>query len=228
MWAGVVLLAFAGACGGRSRTTGAADEGAAESPPSAGNFTGNEVTVDTAEPEEGIGPGSGSAFFWAYGLGNWFLYTPPPNATQKDAPIADIVPPRGDSTRAYRAMGSGQPNGADLFAQLNHPQGRALDLNSYYGIGFWAKLSGADENVTVALSDGTQYPQDDLFRVPSVGILLSTDWQPYEVSFAQLQTDGTKIATIDFIVGQSGGAYDLWVNDLALLCRGACPGSAGE
>jgi hypothetical protein len=144
-----------------------------------------------------------------------------------DAPSFDLVPPRGDSTRAYRAAGS-QPNGADLFAQLDHPGGAALDLSGYYGIGFWARLNGTDRDLVVALGAGGVSPANDPTSAPSVDLVAAGDWLAYELPFAEFGTDGSKVASIDFIVGRSGGTYDLWLNDLTLLCRGECPGSAGD
>jgi hypothetical protein len=235
-WAGVTLLVLAGACGGRSRALGAGDGSttssaggapSSEGPPALAGYTGHDIDIDTAEPQAGIDPKvDGSAFFWAYGLGNWFIYAPPPNPIGKDAPIADLVPPRGDSAQAYRVAGSDEPKGVELFAQLRHPENTALDLSAYYGIGFWAKLEGTSENLIVALNRGDHYSLSELGGEPSVGLVAATDWQRYELSFAEFVNDGSKIATIDFIVGQDGGTFDLWVNDLALLCRGTCPDGA--
>jgi hypothetical protein len=33
----------------------------------------------------------------------------------------------------------------------------------------------------------------------------------------------TAITSFDFVVGLGAESFDLWIDDLALLCRGACP-----
>lgn len=212
-------VASAASGGGVQNLSGAPTSGGAAA---LTGFTGNEVVIDSGEPQDDVGLGAGSAFFWMYGLGNWFVVTPPPNSTEMDAPIIDLVPSHGDSTRAYRASGGGEP-GVDLFAQLHHPQNTAQDLSAFYGIGFSARLSGADENLVVALGNGDSRPLTDLGAVPNVSLVATSDWQVFEIPFAAFGTDAKKVASIDFIVGQTGGLFDLWVNDLTLLCRGSCP-----
>jgi hypothetical protein len=187
----------------------------------------NESSIDDVDHsgggfDTGLPPNSGSGFVWAEGLGNWFVTSPPPDQIQGDAQAADIVPPRGDSTKAYRVQGSGHDQGVDLFAQLHHPQGDPADLSAYAGIAFWTRLDGSSGQLVVALTPSGRY-FGAVDPVPSVELSVSNEWQNFELPFEAFGTDGHAVASIDFVVGQGGDAFDLWVDDLALLCRDACP-----
>lgn len=188
---------------------------------------------DQTESIDGVEPGAvpslmnqPAAFYWSGGLGNWFVCTPPggnpDSPIHGDAQTADIVPPRGDSTHAFRLQGSGEPLGADLYAQLEHPSGGAADLTAYAGIAFWAKLDGDSDQLAVGLSAVAPYcsPSTD---VTTVTVAVPNEWQKFELPFDAFGTDGNAVANIEFIVGAGGGAFDLWLDDLSLVCRGECP-----
>ncbi|MCL2448999.1 MAG: hypothetical protein FWD17_08640 [Polyangiaceae bacterium] len=189
-----------------------------------GAFAGS-VDVISGASTSGAGQsiaGSPSVFLWSHGIGNWFLLGPPPASQTSDAPTADIVPPLNTYTTAFRVQGSGGDGGLDLFAQLNHPQGSPVDLSAYYGIGFWAKLDGASNSVLVALTSSQPYFNAS-GKVPSVMVAVPNDWAQFTIPFSSFGVDGSSVANIDFVAGAGGGAFDLWVTQLVLLCRGACP-----
>ena len=192
--------------------------------------------------EDGRGRPSGDAgFFWRYGLGNWFQGSAGTDsfAYNGDALAASIVPPRGDSLRARRVKSGGLSSGLDLFAQLNHPTGAPVDLHLYSGVSFWARLSSVSGRLIVGLgqnnqgefliAESTQSP--DFAQSVSVSdqwehfILLFDDFRQGVVSGnnSGLPLATNAIKTIDFVVGLNGEAFDLWIDDLSLLCRGVCP-----
>jgi hypothetical protein len=166
-----------------------------------------------------------AAFYWSGGLGNWFVCTPGGAANtgpHGDAQSAEIVPPRGDSHEAFRLQASGLPFGADLYAQLEHPSGSAVDLSAYAGIGFWAKLDGASDQLSVGLS-ATAPLCATSSDVTTVTVSVPNTWQKFELPFEAFGIDGHAVANVEFIAGAGGGAFDLWIDELSLLCRGECP-----
>ena len=217
------------ACGGESVTPGAGGAPAGMSGTSSGGNAGAPELTETIDDVNRSGdagssiPGEPAAFFWLGGLGNWFVCNGAEGgAGTRDAEVADVVPPRGDSRQAFRVQGSGQALGVDLYAQLRHPDGGAVDLSAYAGVGFWAKLEGESDQLTVGLSAHTPfcYAASD---VTTAAVSVSATWQQFELPFESFDSDGHGIANIEFIVGIGGGAFDLWIDDLSLLCRGDCP-----
>jgi hypothetical protein len=167
----------------------------------------------------------GSAFIWSRGLGNWFVSAPLPDGYTRDATVAEIVPPRGESLKAYRVEDSDRVRGVDLWAQLSHPTWKAVDLRDYAGITFWAKLVGGGGRLTVGVNPGVSY-FDAPDEVPSLELTLSADWQQFSLPFAAFGVDPDAVASFDFIVGEGGDAFDFWLDDLAFLCYAECPNSS--
>jgi hypothetical protein len=164
----------------------------------------------------------GSAFIWAKGIGNWFVSAPLPDGYTRDAAVADIVPPRGESLEAYRVEDSDRARGVDLWAQLAHPAGKAVDVQEYAGITFWAKLAGGGGRLTVGVNPGVSYFEAPS-EVPSLELTLSADWQQFSLPFTAFGVDAQTVASFDFIVGEGGDAFDFWLDDLAFLCYAECP-----
>ncbi|HEX2733196.1 MAG TPA: hypothetical protein VHM70_16410 [Polyangiaceae bacterium] len=160
--------------------------------------------------------GGGSGFTWRY-LGNWFLTT---GSTSMDAERVALNPPRGDSTQSYWIGGA--EDLLDLWAQLSHPLGDRVDLKSYEGISFWATSSVADARLTVALDVGWNIEDGLRAETPQKVVPVSSVWQYYEIPFSDLQA-ATGASSVDFIVDARSGAFDVWIDDLALLCAGPCP-----
>jgi hypothetical protein len=61
--------------------------------------------------------------------------------------------------------------------------------------------------------------------VPYVELSVSSDWQQFVLPFSAFGSDGTGIASFDFVAGYGGEAFDLWIDDLAFLCKETCPAS---
>lgn len=163
-----------------------------------------------------------SGFWWGGShLGNWFVSAPAPDGYLRDAGKAEIVPPREDSVWARSARDSGRDDGVDLFAQLDHPLGRPVDLGNYEGIAFWAMLKGTNNRVVVGMNPGVNYFESSA-EVASVAIAVSSEWQRFELPFEKFGVDSHAIASFDFIVGEGGGDFELWIDDLTLLCRKKC------
>ena len=173
-------------------------------------------------------PLGSSGFWWGGGahLGNWFVSAPAPNAYQRDAVRAEISPPRDQSVWAFRVEDSGRERGIDLWAQLDHPAGRPVDLGAYTGFAFWARHSGDSRQLIVAMNPGVPY-FDAPASIPSVELSVSSEWQRFELDFDQFDIDISAVASFDFIAGAGGGAFELWIDDLSLRCRSACDPSDG-
>ena len=164
-------------------------------------------------------PEGSSAFFWRGGLGNWFVSSSDEPALG-DAPVDDVVPPRGQSSRAYHVTATRPGTSLDLWAQLHHPQGTGVDLSSYSGVAFWARLRPAGE-LSVAFGANGQFSA--IPAAPQKTVPLSEDWSQVVVRFDDLRLDRTAVSSIDFVVSGRNDPPDLWVDDLAFVCRGNCP-----
>ena len=165
-------------------------------------------------------PGS-SSFFWRGGLGNWFVSW---LGGSRDASIDDVVPARGDSQKAYHVTQSAPGAAIDLWAQLQHPQGTAIDLSAYTGVSFWARLDEPSGDLTVAFgANGGFSNAATLVAVPRKVLPLSRDWAQYQVKFADVGLDSSAVSSIDFVIDGSGGLLGLWVDELGFTCRGSCP-----
>jgi hypothetical protein len=240
-WAALAAWAALGgllvACGGRadgqrsSTTAGGADSGGASGSAAGAGAGGSRAPVlndfdneHSSEPGRPVPP-TPAAFIWGTGnghhIGNWFLTTD----TLRDAEPVAIVPPRGDSTHARRAKGSGFASGAVLWAQLEHPLGRAVDLRPASGITFWSRLEGADSTLTVSLNDGARGAGslEGRAALPSVVVAVDQEWRQLTVPFGDFeQADIAQVCSVEFFVGNGGGSFDLWIDDLSLLCPEPC------
>jgi len=186
--------------------------------------------MDHADENFPAVPPDSSSFFWRGGtssLGNWFVSSP--DGIGGDARIDEIVPPRGDSKKACHVVGSKHDTGVDLWAQLNHPSSRPVDLSAFAGIAFWARLGSPSGKLVVAINDhnpgtffsaeASQTPWPWLARR-----LADSEWERIVLLFDDFgrALDTSAVVSIDFVVGSGGESFDLWIDDLTLLCRGAC------
>jgi hypothetical protein len=201
--------------GGSGGTTG---EGA-----TGGSETGEGGAHPTSVNFSGFLPGEGSpaSFYWEFGYGNWFVVSP--SRQIADAPIDDIVPPRDNSTKAVHVSGADYGVEMDVYAQLNHPYGHPVDLSRFTGLTFWARLAGDSSTIVLVLNDGSFYlPKSDDFSMLPSGTFtgVSDAWQEYAFDFDPSRV--SSVVSIDFVVQGGGDALDLWLDDVTLLCSGAC------
>lgn len=215
-----------GGNGGSNVSDGGSGGGGAEPGTTAGGapeFPGPVEAIDDVDATDLDSDPESAYFYWSGGLGNWFLDAPEPKLIRADAVSAEIDPPRGESTRAYRVQGTGHSRGVDLWAQLKHPGGDAVDLASTYaGIVFWAKLEGASDRLLVGVNPGGYY-FDAPDEVPTVELSVSGEWQQFVVPFDVWPGDEHAVASFDFIVGEGGGDFDFWLDDLGFFCGAECP-----
>jgi hypothetical protein len=162
------------------------------------------------------------------------------------AAIAELTPPRGDSRRAFHMVGGPYEDGADLFVDF-HPVGGAItnqvDLGRYLGVVFWMRGTPAS-HVYLAIQDGSvagtghEFWEAELVHNmpwPSRRLLAEGRWQRHVVLFEDLERgqgsntqpghlDTSSIHSIHFIVGTGGasGRFDVWIDDVSLLCRAPC------
>ncbi|MES1174967.1 MAG: hypothetical protein ABUL62_11640 [Myxococcales bacterium] len=184
---------------------------------------GKLEVVDDIDHADGqyppVPPGS-SSFFWRGGLGNWFISSSDGSRT-RDASVEDVVPPRGENTKAYHLEQAAPGTTVDLWAQLNHPEGTAVDLRSYSGIAFWARRTGTSAKLTVAFGANGQI--STLESVPQQVVSVSESWTQLVIRFDDLKLNSTAVSSIDLVVDGRTEPIDLWVDDLALVCRSNCP-----
>jgi hypothetical protein len=221
----LLLLALV-ACGGVTRV----DEPSAGSRPASSAGAGGALDdqteivddVDHTGAAQPAGPPGSSAFFWRGGLGNWFVSFS--DGPYRDASVDAVVPPRGESQKAYHVTETTRGTAVDLWAQLQHPQGAGVDLSSYTAVSFWARLYSPGAELTVAFGANGQFSRvDSEAPVAHKVVSLSEDWTEFVVRFDEVRLDPTSVSSIDFVVGGRDGSFDLWVDDLAFLCKGTCP-----
>jgi hypothetical protein len=170
-----------------------------------------------------------SAFFWGAGgavrIGNWFASWS--DGSSGDAGIAVIDPPRGDSQRARRVVRGTFVQSASLWVELDHPFGRPVDLGAYAGITFWARLDGGGGKLVVAIESD---PATGYFKaraansqLPTQELAVAGEWQQVTLRFDEIGLRSTSVSSIDFVVAADTEPFTLWIDDLALFCRGACP-----
>jgi hypothetical protein len=178
-----------------------------------------QVVDDVGDPGGPYPAAPGSAFFWRYGLGNWFVSSS--DGSFGDAPVDAVLPPRGDSQEAYHVMQKDPAVAMDLWAQLHHPQGDGVDLSAYAGVSFWARLDSPSGALTVAFGANGQFSK--LASLPQKVVPLSGDWAQFLVRFDAVNVDRTSVSSIDFVLEGSSEPLGLWVDDLGFLCQGDCP-----
>jgi hypothetical protein len=160
-------LLSAGGCGGATERDGG----------NAVSAGGSSIEViDDMDNTDGqypsVPPGS-TAFFWRGGLGNWFVTTS--DGVMHDAAIDEVVPAQPEGDKACHASGSGDGVGVDLWAQLDHPQGRAVDVGDYAGIAFSARLSGVNSALIVAFGASGRFFVDAA-GVAQQTLVVSNEW----------------------------------------------------
>ncbi len=230
-----VFVALAG-CAGRSQAptpAGNGGEGADIATGAVGGMTTSPSTsyrtLDDMDHAEGSYPVGlePPAFYWTTstsgGIGNWFVMSV--DGTVSDAAIDEILPPRGESRKACHVSGAGYARGLDLFAQLNHPTSRPADLSAFLGIAFWARLTSETSKLVAAVGDGRTFfaAEDDQSPLPSQTFTVSDHWQHFELSFQSIGADPSHVVSLEFVGGEGGEPFELWVDDLAFICSGACP-----
>lgn len=163
-----------------------------------------------------------SAFLWSRGIGNWFVTTS--DGETRDAPSVPLDPPRGDSTRGRRAVSGDPPMATDLWLELDHPWGRPVDLSGYTGLAFWARLEGSSDVLTVLFGARGLYQDPTVVSesFPTVSFTVSTEWEQFVIAFDDLDSDGLAFSSLDFVVGTDGGDFELFIDELQLLCRESC------
>lgn len=179
-------------------------------------------SVDGAGGQYPTLPPGSSGFFWRGGLGNWFVSFSDGSAS-RDASVDDVIPPRGDSHKAYHVTEANPGTAVDLWAQLNHLGGTGVDLSAYAGVSFWARLNSPGE-LTVAFGANGQFTgARSVVSVPQKVVSGSEAWTQFVVRFDDVNLDATSVSSIDFVVGGRNDSFDLWVDDLGFLCKGSCP-----
>lgn len=173
--------------------------------------------------------GSTGGFFWrqcgnaGWRIGNWFVTS---DGT-RDAFPREIDPPRDGSTQARGVAGADLAEGAVLWVQLDHPSNGAVSLAGCSAMSFWARLDSPSGRVLVALNDGSGGTGSLGGRssLPSMTLDVGLDWQEFVLPFESLglMSDDLSIASIEFFVGEGGESFDLWIDDLALICSAGCP-----
>jgi hypothetical protein len=179
-------------------------------------------------------PLGSSGFFYPSGpgtLGNWFVSAA--DGKLRDAEVAEIQPPRETSQRACHLSGAADARGLDLWAQLDHPSYRPVNLSGHRAMTFWARSGVPDARVTIAIAQS----QRSIFQPGTAAdrweqIITVGDWQQFTLSFDDFhraddagpanKLDPAAVFAVHFLAGRDGQAVDLWIDDFSLVCNGAC------
>ena len=253
-WTAVLGLILLSACGGRAHSDGvpplsaggASDAaGAVNQGPASGGHQGSEggragtggagafgggSTINAIDDEshasgQPVTPFPAAVFWRSPGggwkIGNWFWSADGVH----DVGLSSIEPPRDGSTEARHISGSGFPLGVVLWLELDHPNRYVIDLRSYTGLSFWARLSSSSGTLDVRLNDDSKAPAAAAGAptTPTVLVGIGKDWQEVTLSFEAFGVREPRAASIDFHVGDGGESFDLWIDELAFLCDGICP-----
>lgn len=226
---------ISGGAGGSTQTGGTTQAGsgtqAGGTTQGGGSTQGGAAGYRTLDDEHAgdgrpVPPPNSSDFFWGsnsagWRIGNWLVTSDKVH----DAPLQPIEPPRGDSTEARRASGQGFASGAVLWLQFDHLHSSAVDLSAYSGIEFWARFASGPSAVVVSLNDGSHRSGslDGRSTLPSVSLTPGDTWQQFTLPFAAFGLSQVKLTSVEFFVGDKGAMFDLWIDDFALTCSGACP-----
>jgi len=236
------------AAGGASTGDAAAD-GSGGLPSTSSLFR----TIDDMQAHPGLptipGPSPSASFWWILGpLGNWFFGSAgaDPGPRGGDALASDAFPPARRSCQpgacwSRHVQGDQLSNGVDMTAQLRHPSNEPVDLRSYAGVAFWARLASPSGRLVVTLKDTGTSAQSFLVAESSPSpwfaqsVAVADQWQRFVLLFDDFHQgvlsgsssgralDLAAVTNIDFVVGLGGESFDLLIHDLALLCRGVCP-----
>lgn len=199
--------------------------------------------IDDVEAEEDR-PG----FVCPVGLCSWnYLST---DRTQPGPPGGTLglaeppSPPRGKSTRAWHVRSAAGAAGSDLHLEMHapgFPHTVYPDLSAYAGIAFWARSDSPGQEITLAVVDDKVVASsyDEALRSDKPWftrrVPLGASWRRHIVLFDDLrQPEGAGVMpdarlhtgalwSFHFLAGLDRTGADLWIDDLALLCRGACP-----
>lgn len=197
---------------------------------SSSNASGGASTVllvdDEAATDGRPGVPSSAAFFWGspssgWRLGNWFLTSDGVH----DVELSPFVPARAGSSQARNVSGSGFEAGVVLWAELDHPLHRSVDLNAYDGISFWARLESKSGVLAVAVEDALQgalTPNSKEMLPMVVSFDVGPEWQQFTLPFEVLFLGEPFASSVAFFVGDGGEAFDLWIDDFAFSCAGRC------
>jgi hypothetical protein len=216
-----------------------ADAGAAEAPPvSHPDTTALFHLLDDFESRSPFGASTQTRvlYHWAFAGDN-------PNPLVP-GPLWELDPPRGSSQVGAHMRGMNHPGGIDIFVDF-HPFGSHLtnlvDWRRYAGLAFWARSTSGTDVITVGVVDGSSFAgkREQMHEAAREGriwhtrrVLTSTAWERHVILFEDLTQVGVAdprplqaqaINSIHFILGLGGSAFETYIDDVTLLCRGTCP-----
>lgn len=197
------------------------------------------AVLDDMESEShfGVSPQVPALIHW---YASWDRFNPmvPP-------PLWRLDPPRGASTVGLHARGMNLPGGYDIFVDFHpttQPLGNLVDWSGYAGLAFWARSASGNDLITVAVVDDLAYEgapfREQMYQAAAAGrtwhtrrVLTSREWERHVILFEDLRQEGAEpsrplranaINAIHFVLGAGGGAFETYLDDVTLLCRGAC------
>jgi hypothetical protein len=164
--------------------------------------------------------------------GYWFASKDPNGSTIDPSPLKPADEVAGASKKAMHVTGqtSGAKDAWGVLLGANFVGKGFYDGSKFAGITFRAKVSGSStKKVRVKLGDVNTHPDGSVCKSCwnhfGQDITLTTDWQTYTVSFAQMKQEAgwgdrrdaitpAQLISINWSVGP-GQTFDLWIDDVA-------------
>jgi hypothetical protein len=178
------------------------------------------------------------------GLCSWFCGPAGSGPGAKGfADVEDPIPARGNSKGAWHLRTGASSPGVEVKLDIHGPGFPAVlypNLENYAGVAFWARSDLDDQTLLVAIEDDKVIATSYEVAARSKpwftrAVKLSDRWRRYIIrfdDFQQVDSGGAVLPgrlntkavwSFHFLAGLDGKNSDAWVDDLALLCKGACP-----
>lgn len=165
--------------------------------------------------------------------GYWFASHDPSGSTIDPSPLA-ISQPGAGSEKGLHVFGQ-TSSASDAWGSLvgaNFVEQGVYDASKYAGISFKAKVGASStKNVRFNVGDVNTHPDGGVCKTCwnhfGKDLQLTTDWQEYKISFAELHQQAgwgdqfatitpSKLIAIYWAIGP-GKAFDLWVDDIRFV-----------
>lgn len=177
------------------------------------------------------------------GLASWYVNSPQSGGLTAGAEWAHVAPdPPRDNSRIAQHVVVTDPSGADLRVDFHSPAFPSTsypNLSAYAGVAFWSRGHSSSGALLVAIQDDTRAAGSKAYAEARASAqpwfehatTLTEEWRRHILLFDDFRQPGQTdsrlrteaVWSIHVLAALDGSGGDVWIDDLALLCRGACP-----